>query len=232
VAGTNVDKNGQTFIKLGWNPIYLEDATPFKNEMPKWGVKIECDGEGCNGLPCGIDPAENKVNEMVGSSSNGAGGGAFCVVTVPKDVNANFVVFDESGGSGRGGSGHDGGGHENPTPEPSSAPSSSAAPESTYEASPSSISSWSESSSSDDYATSTIDVSSSDATPTAMYSPHEFFENSTYTSAGRSVSVTQSQSQTSPIAAASTGGASVAHMSIASLAMSSLIVFMAVAFSS
>jgi hypothetical protein len=235
VAGTNVDKNGQTFIKLGWNPIYLEDATPFKNEMPKWGVKIECDGEGCNGLPCAIDPTENKVNEMVGSSSNGAGGGAFCVVTVPKGVNANFVVFDESGGSGRGGSGHDNSGHEDPapgTPEPSSPPSSSAAPESTHEASPSPISSWSDSSSSDDYATSTIDLSSSDATPTAMYSPHEFFENSTSTSAVRSASVTQSMSQTSPITAARTGGASAAHISIASLTMSSLIVFMTIAFSS
>lgn len=69
--------------------------------MPTWGVKIECDGKGCNGLPCEIDPARNNVNEMVGSSSNGAGGGAFCVVTVPKDVNANFVVFDGSGGTSK-----------------------------------------------------------------------------------------------------------------------------------
>ena len=47
VAGANVNDNGESFIKLGWNPIYLEEATPFKNEMPNWGVKIECDGAGC-----------------------------------------------------------------------------------------------------------------------------------------------------------------------------------------
>ena len=56
VAGANTDGNGNTFVKLGWNPIYLEPATPFRNTMPNWGVSIECDGSGCNGLPCAIDP--------------------------------------------------------------------------------------------------------------------------------------------------------------------------------
>lgn len=104
VAGGNTDSNGNTFIKLGWNPIYLEQATPFRNTMPNWGVEITCDGGGCNGLPCAIDPSQNGVNEMVGSSTNGAGGGAFCVVTVPKGVNANFVVTGSGGSSGSTGS--------------------------------------------------------------------------------------------------------------------------------
>jgi len=92
VAGANTDASGNTFIKLGWNPIYLEPATPFRNTMPSWGVEIVCNGAGCNGLPCAIDPTKNGVNEMVGSSTDGAGGGAFCVVTVPQGVSANFVV--------------------------------------------------------------------------------------------------------------------------------------------
>jgi hypothetical protein len=100
VAGGNTDNNGNTFIKLGWNPIYLEQATPFRNTMPNWGVEITCDGSGCNGLPCAIDPSQNSVNEMVGSASDGAGGGAFCVVTVPKGVNANFVITGSGGSSG------------------------------------------------------------------------------------------------------------------------------------
>jgi Beta-glucosidase (SUN family) len=232
VAGANVDHSGQTFVKLGWNPIYLEDATPFKDEMPKWGVKIECDGDGCNGLPCAIDPAHNKVNEMVGSSSNGAGGGAFCVVTVPKGVNANFVVFDGSGGGGHGGSAH--GGSDPIIPAPSAAPSSSDAPSSTYEAPFSSISSGADYSSSvESSATATaIDESSSGASPTPMYSPHEFFENTTSTYAVKSATVTSSMSQTSPISPATTGGASAAQLSIGSLVMSSLIVFLTVSFSS
>ena len=98
VAGANVDTSGNTFIKLGWNPIYLEPATPFRNTVPSWGVKIDCPNGGCNGLPCSIDPSQNGVNDMVGSSSIGAGGGAFCVVTVAKGSTANFVVFN-SGGS-------------------------------------------------------------------------------------------------------------------------------------
>lgn len=102
VAGANVDASGQTFIKLGWNPIYLEPTTPFRNNVPNWGVRIECPNGGCNGLPCGIDPSQNRVNEMLGSASNGAGGGAFCVVTVSKGSTANFVVFNTGGDSGSG----------------------------------------------------------------------------------------------------------------------------------
>lgn len=98
VAGANVDASGQTFIKLGWNPIYLEQATPFRNTMPNWGVKIDCPNGGCNGLPCAIDPTQNNVNSMMGSASNGAGGGAFCVVTVSKGATANFVITGGNGG--------------------------------------------------------------------------------------------------------------------------------------
>lgn len=94
VAGANTDHNGDTYIKLAWNPIYLEPATPFRDKMPTWGVKIECEGQ-CNGLPCAIDPAFHKVNEVEGSTSSaGAGGANFCVVTVPEGSNANFVVFE------------------------------------------------------------------------------------------------------------------------------------------
>lgn len=94
VAGANTDRQGDTYIKLAWNPIYLEPATPFRDKMPTWGVKIECEGH-CNGLPCAIDPAYHKVNEVEGQTpSLGAGGANFCVVTVPLGSNANFVVFE------------------------------------------------------------------------------------------------------------------------------------------
>ena len=96
VAGANADSSGQVFIKLGWNPIYLETTTPFRSKMPSWGVSIDCPNGGCSGLPCAID-SSGSVNSMNGGSSSGAGGGNFCVVTVPKGVKANFVV--NGGGS-------------------------------------------------------------------------------------------------------------------------------------
>lgn len=100
VAGSNVDASGNTYIKLGWNPIYLEQATPFRTQMPNWGVKIDCPNGGCNGLPCSIDPTTNQVNGMSGAGiSYGAGGGSFCVVTVAKGSTANFVVYSGSGSS-------------------------------------------------------------------------------------------------------------------------------------
>lgn len=99
VAGANQDASGEIFIKLGWNPIYLEAATPFRNTMPSWGVEIDCPNGGCNGLPCAISPSTNSVNQMMGSASDGAGGGAFCVVTVAKGSTANFVITGGSGSS-------------------------------------------------------------------------------------------------------------------------------------
>ncbi|KAI9801451.1 MAG: hypothetical protein M1833_002683 [Piccolia ochrophora] len=136
VAGANTDKDGSTFLKLGWNPIYLEEATPFRNEMPDWGVKIECEGDKCNGLPCSIDPESHKVNECASKSKGGAGagGGNFCVVTVPKGEKANIVVFSKGGKSkpeNKPEPKPEEPKHEEPTPEPTStyvAPSSSAPP--------------------------------------------------------------------------------------------------------
>jgi hypothetical protein len=143
VAGANTDASGNTFVKLGWNPIYLEPATPFRSTMPTWGVQITCSGGNCNGLPCAIDPSQNSVNQMVGSSSNGAGGGAFCVVTVPKGATANFEVFEGSAGSSSSWQGGPGGGSW--SSGASLAPSSSSAAPTTSAASSSSLSSsaWS-----------------------------------------------------------------------------------------
>lgn len=105
VAGANQDASGETYVKLGWNPIYLEQATPFRTQMPNWGVKIDCPNGGCSGLPCEIDPSTNSVNQMIGAPATGAGGGTFCVVTVQKGSTANFVVFGGSGSSSSSGGG-------------------------------------------------------------------------------------------------------------------------------
>ncbi|KAL8956171.1 MAG: hypothetical protein Q9193_006228 [Seirophora villosa] len=98
VLGGNAVEGGETFIKLGWNPIYLEPATPFRDEKPTFGIEIECDGDGCNGLPCAIDPSQHGVNELVGGGgSTGAGGAVSCVVTVPAGSSAKFVVTEVGG---------------------------------------------------------------------------------------------------------------------------------------
>ncbi|KAJ5184361.1 hypothetical protein N7491_007771 [Penicillium cf. griseofulvum] len=96
-AGANTDDDGNTFLKIGWNPIYLETSTPFRNVKPDFGVEIECEGDGCQGLPCKIDPAVNDVNEMIGKPFVGAGGATGCVVTIPKGQTAHIIVFDKEG---------------------------------------------------------------------------------------------------------------------------------------
>lgn len=99
-AGANTVSNGDTYLKIGWNPIYLEPTTPFRDVKPEFGIEILCDGDGCNGLPCRIDPSTMGVNEMSAPDVfTGAGGATGCVVTVPSGAKANIVVFDLDGGS-------------------------------------------------------------------------------------------------------------------------------------
>jgi hypothetical protein len=41
VAGANAADSGETFVKLGWNPIYIEPDVKFRDVVPDWGVRIE-----------------------------------------------------------------------------------------------------------------------------------------------------------------------------------------------
>ncbi|SMN22063.1 similar to Saccharomyces cerevisiae YMR244W Putative protein of unknown function [Maudiozyma saulgeensis] len=95
VAGANMDDSKNTYVKIGWNPIYLEDTSPFKNTKPSFGVRITCDDPSqCVGLPCSIDPSSQGINEVNSSeSSSGAGGADFCVVTAQNGAKANIEVF-------------------------------------------------------------------------------------------------------------------------------------------
>ncbi|TGZ78137.1 hypothetical protein EX30DRAFT_310450 [Ascodesmis nigricans] len=107
VAGANQDKNGDTFVTLGWNPIYIEPQTPFRTKRPDFGVRIKCEGT-CTGLPCEINPDKHDVNEITKPESSGkvpgAGGAHFCVVNVKKGGKAVIEVFNSSGSSGSSGS--------------------------------------------------------------------------------------------------------------------------------
>ncbi|KAK9455477.1 hypothetical protein V1511DRAFT_497847 [Dipodascopsis uninucleata] len=98
VAGANTDSSGTTYVKLGWNPVYLQSDSPFKSTLPNWGLNITCPDGGCSGLPCGIDPSVDGVNE-ISSSSTGAGGATFCVVGVQSGKSANIEVFSSSSSS-------------------------------------------------------------------------------------------------------------------------------------
>ncbi|KAI6244528.1 hypothetical protein HI914_07515 [Erysiphe necator] len=92
VAGANTDESGQTFVKVGWNPIFT--GSKLSSTPLQFGVKITCDGTGCNGIPCTIDPAVGGVGKVQSiNKSTGAGGADFCVVTVPKGIKANIEVF-------------------------------------------------------------------------------------------------------------------------------------------
>ncbi|KAL4750684.1 hypothetical protein BDW72DRAFT_109917 [Aspergillus terricola var. indicus] len=164
VAGANTDGDGNTFVKIGWNPIYLEDTTPFRSMRPDYGVEIECESDSCNGLPCKIDPAENDVNEVTGSSSDGAGGANFCVVTVPKGEKARLVVFDSSSGGG--------GSDDDDDDDDDDDSSSSAASSSTSTSTSTSSSTSASSSSNTDSSTSTSTITST-TTKSQSYSSTE-----------------------------------------------------------
>ncbi|SPQ20075.1 b638f745-59df-4872-aa2c-ce0742081764 [Thermothielavioides terrestris] len=99
VAGANTLASGETFVKIAWNPEFLGEA--LAKTTPTFGLKIECPGGGCNGLPCTIDPSKGGVGGLDSpDAATGVGNAAFCVVTVPKGGTANIVVFNTDGSQG------------------------------------------------------------------------------------------------------------------------------------
>ena len=122
VAGANTDSSGNTFVKLGLNPVWQDSA--LFSEKPTFGMKIECDGD-CNGLPCEMD-GNGVVSDL---KATGAGGSDFCVVTVPKGGKASIVVFNLDGSSSGGGdSGDDEGDETTSSPEPTPTSTSTSTP--------------------------------------------------------------------------------------------------------
>lgn len=93
VAGANQDASGNTFVKIGWNPVYLEQASSFRNTKPSFGLRINCDGN-CVGAPCEIDPSKGDVNTVTSGSGTVSDGAAFCIVTAPKGSSATIEVFE------------------------------------------------------------------------------------------------------------------------------------------
>lgn len=97
VAGTNTDASGKTFVKLGWNPVYLESASFFHDKLPAFGIRLVCEGN-CLGLPCALDPGRNGVNEETSNNgAYGAGGADFCVGTAELGSKLHIEVFDVNG---------------------------------------------------------------------------------------------------------------------------------------
>ncbi|KAK2768235.1 hypothetical protein FQN54_000087 [Arachnomyces sp. PD_36] len=233
VAGANADSSGMTYLKLGWNPIYLEPTTPFRQETPSFGVEIVCNGD-CVGLPCKIDPAVNGVNEMVGAATDGAGGGAFCVVTVPPGSSADIVVFDGSGGNGG-----DDGGDDTPTtteapPPPPTTTSTTPTPEPTTEepepepTTTSETSTYTPAPSSSEYPSSSWGPSYSASISSSAqytYAPHMFMEES-----GITVPSGSPSSTSSPATPTQTGASSTLVASTMSLTLSFLLAAIALQF--
>ena len=96
VAGFNMDDNGSTFAKIGWNPIYFEDSSPFKNENPSFGIRLKCDDPSkCNGATCEINPKKIGLNKVSNSGQQqDADGAAWCVVTATDNSGVSVEVFE------------------------------------------------------------------------------------------------------------------------------------------
>lgn len=201
VAGANTDATGQTFVKIGWNPIYT--GSSLGTTQPTFGVSIECPSGGCNGTPCKIDPSTMAINQVDSpDSASGAGGADFCVVTVPKGQTANIVVFNTDGST--------------PSVSAKSSPAQSSAtpPPSSTSSTPAPPTSSSSPPSSSAPASSSLSWSSSWSAPSSPSAPSPyprvlpgiFHENSTY-SAGVNGGSSSSPAVTAAAKTSSTGAA-------------------------
>lgn len=89
VAGANMDSNGDTFVKIGWNPKYIESFS----DLPSFGIRITCDDGDCDGLKCEIDPSSNGLNEVNSDNVSKGDGASYCVVTAKNKASAKIEVF-------------------------------------------------------------------------------------------------------------------------------------------
>ncbi|KAG5967600.1 hypothetical protein E4U58_002136 [Claviceps cyperi] len=112
VTGANTDVSGNTFVKIGWNPVWLSSS--LSSSRPSFAMKIECPNGGCVGLPCEIDTTGPVGKVISNQAAVGAGGGSFCVVTATQGNTAHVITYDTYGGK--------------PDPKPDHDKSSSAPP--------------------------------------------------------------------------------------------------------
>lgn len=95
VAGFNMDNNGNTYAKIGWNPIYVDDSSPFKDSNPNFGIRLKCDDPSkCNGGTCEINPNTYGLNKVSNSQQADSEGAAWCVVTATDYSGVSVEIFD------------------------------------------------------------------------------------------------------------------------------------------
>ncbi|ODQ45939.1 hypothetical protein PICMEDRAFT_34357 [Pichia membranifaciens NRRL Y-2026] len=95
VAGFNMDDSGNTFAKIGWNPVYFEGSSPFSNTKPSYGIRLKCDDPSkCNGDTCEINPSKYGLNKMSNQQQSNSDGAAWCVVTATGNSGVSVEVFD------------------------------------------------------------------------------------------------------------------------------------------
>ncbi|KAL3427502.1 hypothetical protein PVAG01_01011 [Phlyctema vagabunda] len=242
VAGGNTDNSGNTFFKIGWNPIYMDSK--WSTVKPDFGIEITCSGGSCVGLPCSINPSTDGIGGVTSSEQAvGAGGASFCVVTVPKGSKGNVNVFSLNGGGGSGGSKSTEKAkttekaEETPTPTPTPTPeptptptpepttsstssivisSSSKAQSSSSSSSLFSSSSAASSSSRFSHTTTSLVTSSSRAYPTISNAPHILFEvNATAGVAAKTTPNSGGIFKETPVAALESASASATKKSAA-----------------
>jgi len=89
-----MDDEGNTYSKIGWNPIYVDSGSPFVNENPNFGIRLKCDDESkCNGGTCEINPSTYGYNKVSNNQQADSNGSAWCVVTSTGNTGVSIEVF-------------------------------------------------------------------------------------------------------------------------------------------
>lgn len=92
------EQQRDVFLSISWNPVYLEDATPFRDQKPSFGIRVTCPDGTCESQ-CSIDPRTHASNQMGGGGVLPGGFSAkgpaanFCQTQVPQGGHAEVVLF-------------------------------------------------------------------------------------------------------------------------------------------
>ncbi|KAL9060810.1 MAG: hypothetical protein Q9162_000514, partial [Coniocarpon cinnabarinum] len=87
----------KTYVMLGWNPVYLEAESPWRQKKPSFGVRVNCHGD-CTNTGCAIDPSVHDINEVNGqqipgeSTSKGPANN-YCMVSASDGQEVEVEVF-------------------------------------------------------------------------------------------------------------------------------------------
>ena len=90
---------GEIHVSLSWNPVYLEFSSPWRDQLPEFGVQIRCNGPNCKDGDCKIDPLIDGINgigrkRIEGQTTEKGPANQYCDVAIAAGDEMEIQLFE------------------------------------------------------------------------------------------------------------------------------------------